>query len=87
MRRYPAALIALALAGCASQPEKPSLPQVVHVPVVKLVPVDARLTQPCPVKRANARTVEAVVAAYNANVAALEDCDARMGEIRALGRE
>jgi len=35
---------------------------------------------------ANSRTVEAVVSAYNANLLALQDCNTRMGEIRALGR-
>lgn len=87
MRCHSAALIALGLiSGCAHEPEKPRLPEVVHVTVEKLVPVDDRLTKPCPATRAASRTVEAVVAAYNANVTALEDCDGRMSEIRALGR-
>lgn len=87
MRCHSIALIALTLvAGCAHEPEKPKLPEVVHVTVEKLVPVDERLTKPCPATRAASRTVEAVVAAYNANVTALEDCDGRMSEIRALGR-
>lgn len=76
----------LLIAGCAHEPEKPALPEVVHVTVEKLVPVDERLTKPCKPQRAATRTVEAVVAAYNANVTALEDCDSRMSEIRALGR-
>ncbi len=87
MRFHSAALIALALlSGCAHEPEKPKLPEVVHVTVEKLVPVDARLTKPCPAKRAESRTIEAVVSAYNANMLTLEDCDTRMSEIRALGR-
>lgn len=87
MRIHSVALIALALlTGCAHKPEKPKLPEVVHVTVEKLVPVDERLTKPCPAKRAASRTVEAVVAAYNANIATLEDCDSRMSEIRALGK-
>jgi len=87
VRFHSTALIALALlSGCAHEPEKPKLPEVVHVPVEKLVPVDGRLTKPCPAKRATSRTVEAVVAAYNANIATLEDCDTRMSEIRALRR-
>ncbi|MGH3802377.1 MAG: Rz1-like lysis system protein LysC [Stenotrophomonas sp.] len=87
MPRHSIALIALVLlAGCAHQPEKPQLPEVVHVTIEKLVPVDERLTKPCKPQRAASRTVEAVVAAYNANVTALEDCDGRMSEIRALGR-
>jgi len=88
VRIHPLALIALALlAGCAHEPEKPRMPEVVHVTVERLVPIDPRLTRPCPAKRADSRTVEAVVAAYNANIATLEDCDGRMSEIRALGVE
>lgn len=90
MRRHSIALIlALPLCGfgsCSQKPEKPQIPEVVHVTVEKQVPVDERLTKPCPVSRAASRTVEAVVAAYNANITTLEDCDGRMSEIRALGR-
>ncbi|MGG6341558.1 Rz1-like lysis system protein LysC [Stenotrophomonas geniculata] len=85
MRFHPAALILLVLAGCAHEPERPKLPEVVHVTVEKQVPVDARLTKPCPAKRATSRTVEVVVDAYNANLVVLQDCDNRMGEIRSLG--
>lgn len=74
------------LTGCAHKPEKPKLPEVVHIAVEKLVPVDSRLTKPCPAKRAASRTIEAVVIAYNANLLSLEDCDTRMSEIRALER-
>lgn len=74
------------LTGCAHQPERPKLPEKVYVAVDRLVPVDDRLTQPCPATRATSRTVEAVVSAYNANLLALQDCNTRMGEIRALGR-
>ncbi|MEX5405082.1 hypothetical protein VPH47_12570 [Stenotrophomonas sp. WED208] len=81
-----ALIAAMLLVGCAHQPERPKLPEKVHVTVEKLVPVDDRLTKPCPAKRAESRTVEAVVAAYNANLIVLQDCDTRMGEIRALGR-
>ena len=87
MRFHSLALIAaMLLTGCAHQPERPKLPEKVHVTVEKLVPVDDRLTQPCPATRAASRTVEAVVGAYNANLIALQDCNTRMGEIRALGR-
>jgi len=87
MPRNSFALIALGLlVGCAHKPEKPQIPEVVHVTVEKLVPVDERLTRPCKPQRAASRTVEAVVAAYNANVTTLEDCDGRMSEIGALGR-
>ena len=81
--------MALPLCGfgsCSKKPEPPVMPKIVTVTVEKQVPVDDRLTSPCPATRANTRTVEAVVAAYNANITALEDCDGRMSEIRALGR-
>jgi len=84
-----ALILLLPLCGfgtCSKKPERPNLPDKVYVPVEKLVPVDSRLTKPCPAKRAESRTVEAVVAAYNANLIVLQDCDTRMGEIRALGR-
>jgi hypothetical protein len=93
MRRHSLAVIlaaALPLCGfgsCSKRASPPVLPKVVTVTVEKQVPVDPRLTRPCPAKRADSRTVEAVVAAYNANIAALEDCDGRMSEIRALGAE
>jgi hypothetical protein len=91
VRFYPAAVIlAIPLCGfgsCSQKPERPTMPKMVTVTVEKLVPVDERLTKPCPTKRAVSRTVEAVVAAYNQNIATLEDCDTRMSEIRALGGE
>ncbi|HEL5026743.1 TPA: hypothetical protein UOA81_001936 [Stenotrophomonas maltophilia] len=89
MRFHSLALILLLpLCGfgtCSKKPEQPTLPEKVYVPVEKLVPVDSRLTKPCPARRAESRTVEAVVDAYNANLVTLQDCDARMGEIRKLG--
>lgn len=84
-----ALILVLPLCGfgtCSKKPEQPKLPEVVHITVEKQVPVDSRLTKPCPAKRAESRTVEAVVDAYNANLIVLQDCDTRMGEIRALGR-
>lgn len=85
MPRHPLAVIAaaLALAGC-HQTRKPEIPAVVRVPVETPVPLPESLTQPCTAARAGSRTVDAVVSAYNANRAALADCDRRMGEIRRL---
>lgn len=85
--RFHSATLILLLAGCSHQPERAKLPQAVYITVEKLVPLDDRLTQPCVTTRATSRTVEAVVTAYNANLLALQDCNSRMGEIRALGRE
>ncbi len=85
MRQYPAALIlVLVLAGCHAA--KTTTPEVVYVTTEKLVPVPDALTKPCPAQHVQARTVEAVVAAYNANVVAQDDCDARMKQIRGLGK-
>ncbi|EKT4088270.1 hypothetical protein QEG26_002232 [Stenotrophomonas maltophilia] len=71
---------------CSKKPEQPKLPEVVRVTVEKLVPIDARLTKPCPTTRAESRTIEAVVVAYNANLVTLQDCDSRMSEIRQLDK-
>ncbi|WP_080932942.1 Rz1-like lysis system protein LysC [Xanthomonas albilineans] len=83
MSRYPAALIALlALAGCAQV--RPAIPAKVYVPVSVPAQLPASLTKPCPAVRVKTRTVDALVAAYNADVSALDDCDARMSQIRKL---
>lgn len=82
----PLLLIAiLLLAGCKTCPDRPQVPEIVKVPVRTTVPVPAELTTPCPVARAESRTVEAVVSAYNANVETLESCaNRKLQEIRAL---
>ena len=74
----------LVLAGCQTCPDRPQVPEVVKVPVRTTVPVPAELTAPCPVARAESRTVEAVVSAYNANVETLEACNRKLQEIRTL---
>ena len=74
----------LVLAGCKTCPDRPQVPEIVKVPVRTTVPVPAGLTAPCPVARAESRTVEAVVSAYNANVENLAACNRRLQEIRAL---
>ena len=84
MRRAWLAVLVLALAGCKTCPDRPQVPEIVKVPVRTTVPVPAGLTAPCPVARAESRTVEAVVSAYNANVENLEACNRKLGEIRAL---
>ena len=82
----PLLLIAvLVLAGCQTCPDRPQVPEVVKVPVRTTVPVPAELTAPCPIARAESRTVEAVVSAYNTNIETLEACaNGRFREIRAL---
>lgn len=85
MRALLLILILLATTGFTSCQPKPCPPPViVKVPVRTTVPVPAELTAPCPVAKAQSRTVEAVVSAYNANVENLEACNRRLQEIRAL---
>lgn len=92
MRRHSVAVIlaaALPLCGfgSCSKAQKPDIPHTVYVTVERTVAVPAALTARCPPKRAASRTVEAVVAAYNANLLTLEDCDSRMGAIEKLGAD
>lgn len=92
MRRHTAALILVAALplcgfGSCSQAAKPDIPKVVHVTVEKAVQPPAALTQSCPIARAQERTVEQVVSAYNANILSLQQCNKQLGEIRMLGRQ
>lgn len=81
-----ALLAILLLAGCKTAPERIVVPEIVKVPVREYVPVPEKMTRDCPIARAAARTVEAVVAAYNANVTSLEGCNAQIKAIRGLGK-
>ncbi|WP_369040026.1 Rz1-like lysis system protein LysC [Stenotrophomonas maltophilia] len=90
MRRHSIAVIlaaALPLCGfgSCSNTSKPDIPQVVYVTVEKPVVPPAELTQPCPITRAQERSVEKVVSAYNANILSLQQCNKQLGEIRELG--
>lgn len=90
MRRHSIAVIlaaALPLCGfgSCSKTGKPDIPQVVYVTVDKPVAPPAELTQPCPITRAQERSVEKVVSAYNANILSLQQCNKQLGEIRQLG--
>lgn len=76
------AAILLPLAGCGQQ--RPAIPQKVYVPVSVPAQLPPSLTKPCPAVRVKTRTVDSLVAAYNADVSALDDCDARMSQIRKL---
>ena len=89
MRRHSAALTAalalLALAGCkTTEPQRIVVPEIVTVAVREYVPVPDDLTRACPETRAEQRTVEAVVQAYNANILALRQCNRQLRLIRAL---
>lgn len=90
MHRHTIALTLIAVLplcgfGSCSSTEKPTLPKVVNVTVEKLIAPPAALTQPCLINRAQHRTVEQVVSAYNANILSLQQCNKQLGEIRELG--
>ncbi|MFG0713200.1 hypothetical protein ACF8O9_10185 [Stenotrophomonas geniculata] len=90
MRRHTAALMLVAVLplcgfGSCSKASKPELPNVVYVTVEKPIGPPVALTQACPITRAQDRTVEKVVSAYNANILSLQQCNKQLGEIRELG--
>jgi len=80
-----AAALPLCGFGSCSKTSKPDIPKVVYVTVEKPVAPPAVLTQLCPITRAQGRSVEQVVSAYNANILSLQQCNNQLGEIRQLG--
>ncbi|WP_181453949.1 Rz1-like lysis system protein LysC [Stenotrophomonas maltophilia] len=80
IRRWPMSFALVAVLppcgfGSCSRVEKPSLPKVVYVTVDKPVTPPDALTRQCPITRAQDRTVEQVVSAYNANILSLQQCN------------
>lgn len=90
MSKHSAAVVmlaGLALAGCRTCPDRVVVPEIVKVPVREYVPVPDKITRDCAIARAESRTVEAVVSAYNANITSLEACNADKAAIRKLGQD
>lgn len=82
------ALIAAALALAACQTTKPPVvPQIVRIPVETIVPVPAKLSAPCEVYQVKAQTYGEAIEAANKRLASLVECNKRMAEIRALGKQ
>lgn len=75
----------LLMVGCATRAPLPKLPEIVRVPVVKIVPVPAELSAPCQAIAKRDNSIGEAVRLANGRQAALEECDARMTEIRKLG--
>lgn len=73
---------ALAVAGCATTPLHPQLPRTVTVEVVKYVPLDPKLLQPCPIAEPQNLSVAEAVRVARARKAALEDCNDDKAAIR-----
>lgn len=77
-----AVVACLLLTACGTTPIKP--PRVVEVIVTKIVPVPAELTEPCKQHTPQAKTVAEAVRIANARKLALDECSARMAQIRSL---
>lgn len=75
----PALSLVLVLVGCQA-----TLPKVVRVPVVQIVPVPAELSAGCEIYQATQQTVGEAVRAANLRFASLQECNARLEKIRAL---
>lgn len=78
-------IVCLVLAGCATRAPLPKLPEVVRVPIVKIVPVPPELAAPCQLVEKRDNSVGEAVRLANARLVALEECDKRMSDIRKLG--
>jgi len=87
MCRAPLIVLLLALAGCNHVPPLPEPPQIVRVPVKEFVPLPAELTAPCDVIAKRDNTYGEAIRLANARLAALQECNKRMAEIRELGRK
>lgn len=72
----------LLLTACATRPIQP--PKVVEVVVTKIVPVPDELTEPCKQHAPQAKTVAEAIRIANARKLALDECSARMAQIRKL---
>lgn len=82
--RAAALILAIAMTGC--QTKGPVVPKIVRVPVEKIVPVPAALTEPCDEVPVKAQTVEEAVRVANARLASLRHCNGKLAEIRRLGQ-
>ena len=87
MRRPALIAIALVLAGCNHVPPVPEPPKVVRVTVKEFVAVPPELTKPCEEVAKHTNTYGEAVRLANARLAALQECNKRLAEIRELGRK
>lgn len=73
-----------ALAGCATQEPKVTVPRVVETVVPTYVPIPAELTQRCPISLPRNKTVGEAVRVARARRAALAKCNAQLKAIREI---
>lgn len=82
MGRMALALVIATLAGCASTRPVVRVPETVRVPVY--VQIDPALTAPCPIAQPRDATVREALRVARERRRALEECSARMAQIRAI---
>lgn len=85
-RTLPCLLLVLTLAACQSDAglEVPEPPKIVRVEVEKLVSVPEELTRDCGDERPREQSYGEALRLANARGAYLDECTARMRQIRAL---
>lgn len=85
--RHSVAVIALALlvVGCGRENLRVDPPKIVQVEVTKFVPVPDELTEPCTVYAPAEQTYAEAKRLALLRLESLNDCNARMARIRALG--
>lgn len=83
MRHASVMLAIVALTGCAT---RPVVPQVVKVPVVQVVAVPEELTRDCDQVPKKRDSYGEAVRLANARLESIQECTARMRQIRALKR-
>lgn len=76
------ALIVL-LTGCQTAPV---VPKIVRVPVEVIVPVPAKLTEPCDEVPKRDDSYGEAIRLANARLASLKACNGKLTEIRGLGK-
>lgn len=73
--------LCLLLTACATR-----MPKTATIVVEKLVPVPAKLTVPCDEVPKKSESYGEAIRLANSRLASLHECNARMTEIRNLGR-
>ena len=79
--------VALLATACTHQNLKVDPPKIVQVEVTKFVPVPDELTEPCTVYAPAEQTYAEAKRLALLRLESLNECNARMARIRALGAE
>lgn len=83
MRRY-SVILAVLLAGCQTAAPLTTIPEIVRIPVPTYVLLPAEVTRDCEDVPKQSNSYGEAVRLANARKAALDECSARMRQIRSL---